>query len=80
RHIIVEGNYLLLDEVPWRELTFDTTVYLEVPLQEIERRLLKRWKALAGDDLKSKMEANDLPNARKVIERSRPAEFTLQNF
>lgn len=80
RHIIVEGNYLLLDEVPWRELTFDTTVYLEVPLQEIERRLLKRWKALVGKDLKSKMEANDLPNARMVIERSRPAEFTLHNF
>lgn len=80
RHLIVEGNYLLLDETPWRELDFDTTVFLEVPIDELERRLLDRWKELEGEALQVKMEENDLPNARLVVENSRPAEFVLRNI
>ena len=80
RHLIVEGNYLLLDETPWRELDFDTTVFLEVPIDELERRLLDRWKELEGEALRVKMEENDLPNARLVVENSRPAEFVLRNI
>ena len=79
RHLIVEGNYLLLDEAPWTELAFDTTVFLEVPMEEIERRLLGRWHALEGAELTSKMEENDLPNARLVVTRSRAADFRLNN-
>lgn len=79
RHLIVEGNYLLLDEAPWTELTFDTTVFLEVPMKEIERRLLGRWQALEGAELTAKMEDNDLPNARLVVTRSRKADFRLTN-
>ncbi len=80
RHLIVEGNYLLLDETPWRELDFDTTVFLEVPIDELERRLRDRWKELEGEALRVKMEENDLPNARLVVENSRPAEFVLRNI
>lgn len=79
RHLIVEGNYLLLDEAPWTELAFDTTVFLEVPMEEIERRLLGRWHALEGAELTSKMEENDLPNARLVVTRSKAADFRLNN-
>ena len=33
RHVIVEGNYLLLKQAPWDRLAplFDTTVFLDVP-------------------------------------------------
>ncbi|MCG6882166.1 MAG: AAA family ATPase [Silicimonas sp.] len=80
RHLIVEGNYLLLNEAPWTDLSFDTTVYLQVPIEELERRLSDRWQALTGETLREKMEDNDLPNARHVVEHSRPAEFVVRNF
>ncbi|MEM6384979.1 MAG: hypothetical protein AAF718_01960 [Pseudomonadota bacterium] len=79
RHLIVEGNYLLLDQPPWNTLEFDTTVFLNVPMEEIERRLLKRWASLDDASLRTKMEENDLPNARLILERSKEAEFNLVN-
>lgn len=80
RHLIVEGNYLLLDRSPWSELVFDTTVFLDVPIEELTRRLEDRWKSLEGPALTAKIEENDLPNARLVIEKSREAEFILRNM
>lgn len=79
RHLIVEGNYLLLDEAPWRDLDplFDTTVFLSVPLAELERRLAERWQNLPEADRKAKLEENDLPNARQVVSGSLPAEFRI---
>ncbi|MEL7206275.1 MAG: hypothetical protein AAGL19_19000 [Pseudomonadota bacterium] len=79
RHLIVEGNYLLLDEAPWTDLSFDTTVFLDVPTEELERRLLDRWTSLEGAALTAKMEENDLPNARLVVGRSRTADFVVKN-
>ncbi len=79
RHVIVEGNYLLLDEPPWSDLQFDSTVFLDVPMGELERRLLSRWTDLEGESLRVKMEENDLPNVRLVIEKSRAADFILRN-
>ena len=45
RVLVVEGNYLLLNEAPWPEAAglFDLTVWIEVPEAELERRLLARW-------------------------------------
>ncbi|MET1416497.1 nucleoside/nucleotide kinase family protein [Roseibium sp. HPY-6] len=79
RNLIVEGNYLLLDEAPWRDLVplFDTTVFLSVPLTELERRLAERWQDLSETDRKAKLEENDLPNARRVVNGSLPAEFQI---
>lgn len=79
RHIICEGNYLLLDREPWASLDFDATVFLDVPLEELRRRLGRRWSALEGDALRGKMEENDLPNAELVVTSSRPAEFVIRN-
>ena len=79
RHLVVEGNYLLLDRSPWSDLDFDTTVYLDVPMEELERRLMKRWASLEGAELKAKMEDNDLPNARLVVAESRAADFVVRN-
>ena len=81
RHLIVEGNYLLLDTPGWNELAqyFDTTVFLDVPMEDIQRRLEDRWVDLAGEELRVKMEENDLPNAELVVTQSRLANFTIAN-
>lgn len=80
RHLIVEGNYLLLDAPGWRDLQFDTTVFLEVPVDALTRRLNARWANLKGEALRLKMEENDLPNVELVVSQSRPADFVVQNF
>lgn len=84
RILIVEGNYLLLDEDPWRGLAplFDLTVFLDVPEAELVRRLTARWKHHGREDQAARdwIESNDLPNALTVITRSRPAEITLRNL
>jgi pantothenate kinase len=76
--VLVEGNYLLLDAPPWAGLArlFDVTVFVPVPEPELRRRLLARWLAhgLAPLEAEARAEANDLPNARLVIARSRRAD------
>lgn len=79
RIILVEGNYLLLDEVPWTTLhpLFDFKIALHVPLHELERRLIDRWVALGLDRREAVMKAqtNDLKNARLVVGNSITADF-----
>jgi pantothenate kinase len=83
RIVLVEGNYLLLDREPWKKLRplFDFTVYLKVPVEELERRLVKRWLD-HGFDMAyatSWIASNDLPNIREVVETSAPADLTVEN-
>ena len=83
RLVIVEGNYLLLDDPDWAPLRrfFDVTVFLEVPEPVLEARLLDRWNGygLEGAALREKMEGNDLPNMRLVARRSVPADMVVRN-
>ena len=82
RILIVEGNYLLLDDAPWCQLAplFDLTVFLDVPEAELIRRLTDRWRHFGKADAAAQdwISSNDLPNALTVITRSRPAEITLR--
>ena len=82
RVIVVEGNYVLLDAPGWRDLAplFDVTVTLRVDWPALEARLLDRWRGygLEGEAMLAKMEGNDLPNARLVVERSLPADYVLE--
>ncbi|MDB6455105.1 nucleoside triphosphate hydrolase [Falsirhodobacter sp. 20TX0035] len=75
--VLVEGNYLLLDDPDWAPLRplLDMTVMLDVPLPVLEQRLRARW--AARPDGAAKVEGNDLPNARRVIEGSVPADVSL---
>lgn len=79
RHLIVEGNYLFLNAPPWDALweKFDTTVFLPEPLDVLKTRLGDRWKDLSVDARRRKLDDNDLPNARLVLEQSRPADFAI---
>ena len=51
----------------------DTTVFLDVPREELRRRLAERWSDLEGEALRVKMEENDRPNAELVVTESRAA-------
>lgn len=80
--ILIEGNYLLLDQDPWRGLSslLDLTVFLEVPEAELERRLIDRWLHYGHDAQAARARAlgNDIPNARLVATTSRPADITIR--
>ncbi|MGV0878530.1 nucleoside triphosphate hydrolase [Martelella sp. FLE1502] len=80
--LVVEGNYLLLDESGWRDLRaiFDLTISLDVPFEVLEGRLLQRWTDMgfAPEAAHAKAYENDLPNAKTVIDRSRPADIIFR--
>jgi pantothenate kinase len=73
--VVVEGNYLLLDEAPWRDLagSFDFTVFLDVPEAELRRRLVERWLGYGFDPAAARLKAegNDLANAARVLRARR---------
>jgi pantothenate kinase len=79
--IVIEGNYLLLDQDPWHGLAplFDLTVFVAVPEAELERRLIARWLHHGHDPEAARARAlgNDIPNARLVAAGSRAADITL---
>lgn len=82
RILIVEGNYLLLDEAPWRDLAafWDLTVQIAVPMPELEARLVARWRGFGLSDAAAKARAlgNDIPNAQRVLGQSVPADICVK--
>jgi pantothenate kinase len=82
KFVLVEGNYLLLAELPWSGLAqyFDVTVFLDVPREELRRRLMQRWIDLAYPYEKAEhwVTTNDMPNVDRVLARSHKGEFSLQ--
>lgn len=80
RHLIVEGNYLFLQEDGWAGLydRFDTTVFLDVPPEVLRARLEHRWRDLSAKERAWKLDGNDLPNGEAVRSRGRAAEFVLR--
>ncbi|MCX7644384.1 MAG: nucleoside triphosphate hydrolase [Rhodobacteraceae bacterium] len=81
RVIVAEGNYLLLDRPPWDALRplFDLTVMIEVPEDELRRRLRARWEGygLSEAEIAWKLDGNDLPNGRLVMAESAAADFAI---
>src|SRR5262249_30609716 len=77
RYVIVEGNYLLLDLPGWSGLRglFDVTVMVTAPDPVLRQRLEQRWAGLSAEEIRAKVEGNDLPNGRLVQSQSAPAAF-----
>ncbi|WP_417835877.1 nucleoside triphosphate hydrolase [Thalassospira tepidiphila] len=80
--ILVEGNYLLLDQTPWSELhgLFDLSIYLDVPEDTLRTRLIARWRSFGFDDATAthKATSNDLPNAQTVISGTGKADIRVR--
>jgi len=81
RFILVEGNYLLLNEDPWSRLAplFDFSLFVEVPRNELERRLRQRWHehGKSEADAIAWIASNDMPNIERVLARRRPADLVV---
>ena len=81
KFILTEGNYLLLDEEPWSRLAglLDYTIFLDVPRDELERRLIQRWldHGRTPEDGRNWVNSNDLPNVDRVLTRRRPADLVV---
>ena len=75
RVVLVEGNYLLLASPGWSELAehWDIAVFLEVPHDELMRRLVARWRdhGLDPEAAAARAQGNDLRNARSIENESR---------
>ncbi len=82
RILVVEGNYLLLNEAPWPQAAplFDLTVWIDVPEAELERRLLDRWAQYGKtpDQARAWIDGNDMPNIRRVTQNSRAADVVVR--
>ena len=82
RIVITEGNYLLLDDDRWRPVRarLDFSVFVDVPEDELRRRLMARWlgHGYPPAEAKEKTEANDLVNARLVLETSAEPDLRLR--
>lgn len=81
--VIVEGNYLLLNEEPWSTLRslFDLSISISPKLDEIEQRLLSRWldHGHSRADALGKIQKNDLPNAEYILNHSVHADIKIDN-
>ncbi|MEL6643460.1 MAG: nucleoside/nucleotide kinase family protein [Pseudomonadota bacterium] len=79
--ILVEGNYLLLDEPGWRALAdhWDVSIMLNAPFATLEDRLVQRWRdhGLDAAAARTRAEMNDLPNARRILGARLPADIEI---
>lgn len=80
--VLIEGNWLLLDESPWRELASiaDYTIFLRAEESLLRERAVSR-KARGGlsrTEAEAHYERTDGPNIRRALEYSRPADFVIQ--
>ena len=84
RFVLAEGNYLLFKDAPWDRLDglFDFTIFVGPPYPVLEERLRQRWRgyALPEDQIGWKLYGNDLPNGKRILENSRPADLHIDLF
>lgn len=83
RLVITEGNYLLLDEEPWLQVSklVDKTLLVDVAMPTLEKRLMQRWldHGFSEEHAHRKVEENDLQNARYIVEHSLTSDWRLVN-
>lgn len=80
--VLLEGNYLLLDEAGWRDLSgyADYTVSVRAGENMLRSRLIER-RMHTGVDRKASeafVDFSDMPNVRLCLARSRKADLELE--
>lgn len=80
--VLLEGNYLLLDEAGWRELRnyADYTIKIIAKESQVRKRLIDRKHASGTpyEEAVRFVESSDLVNVRTCLEKSLPADLTLR--
>lgn len=81
RIVLVEGNYLLLNEVPWNRLPamFDMTVFVDPGMDILKDRLVRRWidNGHTPEAAEQRALSNDIPNAQRVMDDSVSADIVI---
>ena len=81
--VIVEGNYLLFDEPPWRSLAtfWDISIWMDLPIEVIEQRCIQRWldHGLDVQTAQKRAHNNDVANARRIINNRLQSDHLISN-
>jgi len=79
--ILLEGNYLLLDEDGWRDLSAfaDYTISIRAEEEFLRTRLIDRKMKTGVDEEKAVhfVDYSDMPNVRLCLEKTKPADLQL---
>lgn len=78
--LILEGNWLLLDEAPWNELECDYSIFIAAGDRSQLERIVRR-KMMGGfseEHAREIVEKNDWPNIIRCMENSRRANLNLK--
>ncbi|XP_021673335.2 putative uridine kinase C227.14 isoform X2 [Hevea brasiliensis] len=82
--VIVEGNYLLLEEEVWKDISsmFDEKWFIDVDIDKAMERVLKRHVATGKppDVAKWRIDYNDRPNAELIIKSKKNADLVIRYF
>lgn len=84
RAVLVEGNYLLLEDGDWRLLApiFDERWFVEVEVDEAMERVWKRHVSTGTppEDATWRIEYNDRPNAQLIMETRNRADIIIRSL
>jgi len=77
RTVVIEGNYLLLNQAPWSELhaLWTYSIALHPPMEELVQRLKDRWALHGKPNAQAWIDTNDVPNITTVLTNSAPADI-----
>ncbi|XP_010679166.2 putative uridine kinase C227.14 isoform X1 [Beta vulgaris subsp. vulgaris] len=83
--VILEGNYLLLDEGVWNDIStmFDEKWFIDVDLDTAMQRVLKRHVSKSKkplDEAKWRIEYNDRPNAEMIMKSKKNANLIIRSI
>ncbi|KAI6674816.1 hypothetical protein NL676_002722 [Syzygium grande] len=82
--VIVEGNYLLLEEGVWEDLSsfFDEKWFIDVDIDKAMQRVLKRHISTgkAPDVARWRIEYNDRPNAELIMKSKKNADLIIKSI
>lgn len=81
--LLFEGNYLLFNEDGWADLSieWDASIWLDVPQDVLEARLVQRWldQGMPKDQALARARSNDLVNAKRIIANALPSTWVIRN-
>ncbi|XP_031267616.1 putative uridine kinase C227.14 isoform X1 [Pistacia vera] len=82
--IIVEGNYLFLEEGDWKDISsmFDEKWFIDVDLDMAMQRVIKRHISTGKppDVAKWRIEYNDRPNAELIMKSKKNADLVIKSI
>ncbi|CAA3003227.1 uridine kinase [Olea europaea subsp. europaea] len=81
--VIVEGNYLFLDEEVWKDISsiFDEKWFIDLDIEKAMQRVVRRHISTGKppDVAKWRIDYNDRPNAELIIKSKKNADLLIKS-